>query len=1336
MTPPARDATHRAARAAATRRALPGASAARPGRAPRPAAAMARGGAVAVPRPLGLRIAAAPCASATRACSTASSAGARGSRSSPSGCSASSSCRSRCSSSTRASAARSSGRDARAPELGAARRDLRARLRRAHPGHRRRAWGWSCRRPATSTTSTARKADGARRARRASRAPNEEQLGEVGASTSAQGATTAASAPAAPTATQATPAAATDARAHGAAAATQAGAGDDDHAGGHDRRSGHHAAGADRPGPDHAHPGRADGDRPGAGHGHPRRRCDGSAGRLMASLERRIGLLFAGFLVLLLLAGGRALWLGGGQGRLARRSAAATQQVTDAKLPAERGTIVDRKRRRARRLRARRRRQRHAVPGRGPDQGRPAARPDPRHDARGELVQKLARKDTGFVYLARDLPADKVARIHKLELTGVDLDARPPAHLPARVRWPRRCSARSAPTARAWRASSTRTTGSCAGTDGERRSVKDALGEPINVRDPKPAKAGARVELTLDAAIQDKVEEVLAERRAQTYQPKGATAIVMDPRTGEVLALANWPRVDANDAWAAPPYAHAEPRRRLHLRAGLDVQGVHRRRRARGRHGHARHAVRPAAADPGRRPDDRRVAPARRGDARRPSQILAQSSNVGAITIGLKMGARALRQLGAALRLRPADRRRPARRGARPRARRSSSTRARRWATCRSARACSVTPMQMATAYAAIANGGILRAAARRAPRRRRAAPRPQGRGASSPRDLARSCGRCSRASSPRAARRREVSIPGYKLAGKTGTANKVDPDDRRVLRGAATSPRSWASRPRATRGCSSPSWSTSRTGAIYGGEVAAPAFGQITSFALPYLRIPPRVDLHGSRSRTTAAPMTLRELLGDAARTPPVEVDRARLRQPRSSRPGTLFFCVPGFTRDGHDFAPDAVARGAAALVVERPLGLGVPEVLVDDVRAAMAPAAARFHGDPTARLTASASPARTARRPRPSSSARCSRPPGRRTGLLGTVTVVRRRRRSARWCARRPRRSTCRRTFAEMLDGGDEAVRDGGLLATRWRCTAPTRSTGRSAVFTNLTQDHLDFHADMEDYFLAKRRLFEAGPRRSRSINVDDPYGARLAAEFPDAITRRHRRARRRPARRPTSLRRRAARRSRVDGLRAALAAARALQRPQRARRGRRGARARRRRRDDRRGAGRTPRRVPGRFEPVDEGQAFAVLVDYAHTPDSLENVLRAARALAARPRDRRLRRRRRPRPRQAPADGRGRPRELADVAIVTSDNPRSRGPRGDRRRDPRGHAGPRSRRIARPPRGDRARGRAWPATATSSSSPARATSRARSSRTAARCPFDDVAVAREALRARLVA
>src|SRR6195952_2005018 len=93
---------------------------------------------------------------------------------------------------------------------------------------------------------------------------------------------------------------------------------------------------------------------------------------------------------------------------------------------------------------------------------------------------------------------------------------------------------------------------------------------------------------------------------------------------------------------------------------------------------------------------------------------------------------------------------------------------------------------------------------------------------------------------------------------------------------------------------------------------------------------------------------MTLRELLGDG---PDVVVTGLTFDNRRVAE-GPLFFCVPGFTRDGHDFAPDAVAKGAVALVVERPLGLGVPEVVVADVRSAMARAAARFYGDPTARL------------------------------------------------------------------------------------------------------------------------------------------------------------------------------------------------------------------------------------------------------------------------------------------------------------------------------------------------------------------------------------------------
>ena len=140
---------------------------------------------------------------------------------------------------------------------------------------------------------------------------------------------------------------------------------------------------------------------------------------------------------------------------------------------------------------------------------------------------------------------------------------------------------------------------------------------------------------------------------------------------------------------------------------------------------------------------------------------------------------------------------------------------------------------------------------------------------------------------------------------------------------------------------------------------------------------------------------------------------------------------------------------------------------------------------------------------------------------------------------------------------------------------------------VFTNLTQDHLDFHGTMEEYYAAKRALFEQAERAV--VNVEDEWGRRLAAE----LRRGDVHARRRPRR--------------IE-----LQPARPLQPRERARRDRRGAGARRRRGRDPAPASSASRGVPGRFESVDEGQPFAVIVDYAHTPDSLENVLRTAREL----------------------------------------------------------------------------------------------------------------------------
>ncbi len=406
--------------------------------------------------------------------------------------------------------------------------------------------------------------------------------------------------------------------------------------------------------------------------------------------------------------------------------------------------------------------------------------------------------------------------------------------------------------------------------------------------------------------------------------------------------------------------------------------------------------------------------------------------------------------------------------------------------------------------------------------------------------------------------------------------------------------------------------------------------------------------------------PMRLAQIIPGARADGAVEVTSLAYDN-RLVTPGALFFCVPGFTRDGHDFAPQAIAGGAVALVVERPLNLGVPEIQVRSVRAAMGPAAARFYGDPTTELelvgvTGTNGKTTTAFLMRSVLEAA-----GRQTGLLGTVTSV------IGGVERPVERTTpeaidLQRTFREMLDGGD--------VACAMEVSSHALELHRAdaihfavAIFTNLTQDHLDFHPTMEDYFEAKRRLFvDLAPRRA-VINVDDEYGARLASELGDPITfalDREATYRAVDVRTgldgssfrvlgpdgATELRTPLRGRFNVYNVLGALAAARAMDVPL----------------ETAAAALETARQVPGRFEPVDQGQGFAVLVDYAHTPDSLENVLLAARELVGEGAAGRVHvvfgcggdRDRGKRPLMGAIATR-----LADRVIVTSDNPRSEDP-----------------------------------------------------------------------------
>jgi UDP-N-acetylmuramoyl-L-alanyl-D-glutamate--2,6-diaminopimelate ligase len=403
---------------------------------------------------------------------------------------------------------------------------------------------------------------------------------------------------------------------------------------------------------------------------------------------------------------------------------------------------------------------------------------------------------------------------------------------------------------------------------------------------------------------------------------------------------------------------------------------------------------------------------------------------------------------------------------------------------------------------------------------------------------------------------------------------------------------------------------------------------------------------------------MLLKDVVPDAPKDLPSLEITALAYDNRVVTPGTLFFCVPGFTRDGHEFAPEAIARGAAALVVERPLGTPVPEIQVSSVRAAMAPAAARFYGDPTAELevvgvTGTNGKTTTAFLVRALLEAA-----GRRTGLLGTVTsIIGGRERPV--VRTTPEAIDLQRTFGEMLDTGDVAC----SMEVSSHALELRRADSihfAAAIFTNLTQDHLDFHPTMEDYFSAKRRLFTDADAGHAIVNLDDAYGARLAAELPDPTTfgLESRRATYRATEVQTTLAgsRFTARtpdgaieltsplrgRFNVYNVLGALAAARSLGVPA----------------ETAKLAIAAAGQVPGRFETVDEGQPFAVIVDYAHTPDSLENVLRAARHLT----DKRLHvvfgaggdRDRGKRPLMGEIA-----RRLADRVIVTSDNPRSEEP-----------------------------------------------------------------------------
>lgn len=375
-------------------------------------------------------------------------------------------------------------------------------------------------------------------------------------------------------------------------------------------------------------------------------------------------------------------------------------------------------------------------------------------------------------------------------------------------------------------------------------------------------------------------------------------------------------------------------------------------------------------------------------------------------------------------------------------------------------------------------------------------------------------------------------------------------------------------------------------------------------------------------------------------------------------AEPGALFFCVPGRRADGHAFAREAVEAGAVALVAERQLDLDVPQLLVDDARAAMAVAADAFFGEPTRALEVAGVTGTNGKTTTAFLLRAILAAAGRSPGLVGTVEWIV----GGEPCEAphtTPEAIDLQRLLRSMLDAGDRSV---ALEASSHGAALHRLDRVRfdALVFTNLSQDHLDLHGTMEDYYQAKRRLFTGAGSPPAAVNVGDEHGRRLALElaeshraplltfgFADAAEVRPEglvigaggssfRAAGIPIETPLRGR------FNVENVLGAVAAGILLDVDE----------------DDIATGVRALTGVPGRFEAVEEGQPFAVIVDYAHTPDSLDVVLQAARGLgdgrlicvfgAGGDRDRGKR----------PLMGRV-VRERSDVAIVTSDNPRTEEP-----------------------------------------------------------------------------
>jgi cell division protein FtsI (penicillin-binding protein 3) len=552
----------------------------------------------------------------------------------------------------------------------------------------------------------------------------------------------------------------------------------------------------------------------------------------MRLIDRRLGLLFCFFVLLFSVALARAFWLQGIRGGELRADAH-SQQVTEVTIPGQRGRVIDRTGKML--AVSEDAADVIATPYQVKDPERTAER---LHDVIGaseaDLSEALSDRSSGFAYLARRVDLDTADRVERLQIDGVSTvpDSRrvyPQGELASQV-------------IGAVGTDNQGLTGLeqaedevLGGANGEQEVVHDALGEPLRTETVRPATVGEDIRVTLDAAIQDRTEEALAEA-GEHFEAKGATAIVMNPASGDILAMANWPGYDPTDLESATEEELASRATGFTYEPGSTFKAFT-----------VAAALEDEVVTPQTSfylPSELQVADRRIGEAHeRPpidatgAQILAQSSNVGAVKVGLEVGADSfsdwIERFGFGERTGldyPGEEQ-----GIVPsRDDYSGST----MGNLPIGQGLAVTPLQMAAGYSAIANGGVLRR------------PRLITQVGSEPAESESEGQRVISTETSAQLRRMlegvlepggtasAVSVPGYVLAGKTGTAQKVEDgtysDSRYVASFVGFAP---ARNPKLLVAVVVDEPLYVHTG----GEVAAPFFGDVASFALPYLGISPR---------------------------------------------------------------------------------------------------------------------------------------------------------------------------------------------------------------------------------------------------------------------------------------------------------------------------------------------------------------------------------------------------------------------------------------------------------------------------------------------------------------